>query len=158
MSTDAPALDPLAPADVAVPLILPSAVAPLPPRVEKPATVIEEVRVLHVINGEHYSGAERVQDLLARQLPQFGYEVGFACVKPARFPAARETKSAALVELPMRGRFDVRVVGQLVELVRGGDSKLLHAHTTRSAMVSCLAAPQTGVPLVYHVLSPAWPD
>ena len=37
-------------------------------------------RVLHVINGEHYSGAERVQDLLAMRLREFGYEVGFACV------------------------------------------------------------------------------
>ena len=50
-------------------------------------------RVLHVINGEHYSGAERVQDLLARQLPQFGYEIGFACVSPCGFPKSRETKT-----------------------------------------------------------------
>src|SRR5215470_17979229 len=57
---------------------------------------------LHLVNGEHYSGAERVQDLLARQLPQFGCEVGFACVKPRRFPEARETKTAPLVEMPMR--------------------------------------------------------
>ena len=33
-------------------------------------------RVLHLINGEHYSGAERVQDLLAIRLPEFGFEVG----------------------------------------------------------------------------------
>ncbi|MCA9164720.1 MAG: hypothetical protein KDA62_17135, partial [Planctomycetales bacterium] len=42
------------------------------------------VRVLHVINGEHYSGAERVQDLLAARLPEFGFDAGFACVKPDR--------------------------------------------------------------------------
>ncbi len=42
-------------------------------------------RVLHVINGEHYSGAERVQDLLATTLPEFGYDVAFACVKPGSF-------------------------------------------------------------------------
>ncbi len=29
--------------------------------------------VIHVINGEHYSGAERVQDLLAQRLPEFGF-------------------------------------------------------------------------------------
>ena len=46
----------------------------------------QPVLALHLVNGEHYSGAERVQDLLARQLPQFGCEVGFACVKPRRFP------------------------------------------------------------------------
>ena len=47
------------------------------------------MRVLHVINGEHYSGAERVQDLLALGLPEFGFEVGFACLKPGRFAAMR---------------------------------------------------------------------
>jgi len=29
------------------------------------STPIRKGRILHVINGEHYSGAERVQDLLA---------------------------------------------------------------------------------------------
>jgi len=58
----APAID--APHDVAAPL------------------ATETINALHLVNGEHYSGAERVQDLLARQLPRFGCEVGFACVKP----------------------------------------------------------------------------
>ena len=62
------------------------ALAPLKPPTVATSPAVETVRVLHLINGEHYSGAERVQDLLARELPQFGYEVGFACVKPFRFP------------------------------------------------------------------------
>src|SRR5262245_40109680 len=35
------------------------------------------IHALHLVNGEHYSGAERVQDLLAARLPQNGCEVGF---------------------------------------------------------------------------------
>ena len=64
------------------------------------------IRALHLVNGEHYSGAERVQDLLARQLPKLGCEVGFVCVKPRRFPQARESKSTPLFEMPMHGRFE----------------------------------------------------
>lgn len=120
--------------------------------------VVQTARVLHLINGEHYSGAERVQDLLAKQLPQFGYEVGFACVKPHRFPAARETTSAPLVELPMRGRFDLRVVKQLVRLIEREDYALVHAHTPRTALVGRLAAKRAGVPFIYHVHSPAGND
>ena len=30
-----------------------------------PTTAVETVKTLHLINGEHFSGAERVQDLLA---------------------------------------------------------------------------------------------
>lgn len=116
------------------------------------------VRVLHLVNGEHYSGAERVQDLLARRLPQFGFATGFACLKPVRFPVARETKTAPLAELPMRGRFDLRVVRPLVRLIREGDYQLLHAHTPRTALVGRLAAKRTGLPLVYHVHSPAGHD
>src|SRR5262245_46032897 len=113
---------------------------------------------LHLVNGEHYSGAERVQDLLAKQLPQFGCEVGFACVKPQRFPNARETKTAPLVEMPMRGRFDFRIVKQLADLCRNENYDLIHAHTPRTALVGRLAARRAGVPFVYHVHSPAGRD
>ena len=113
---------------------------------------------MHLVNGEHYSGAERVQDLLARQLPRFGCEVGFACVKPQRFPSARETKTAPLVEMPMRGRFDLRIVKQLEKLCRDEDYDLIHAHTPRTALVGRLAARRAGVPFMYHVHSPAGRD
>ena len=115
-------------------------------------------RVLHVINGEYYSGAERVQDLLAMELPRFGFEVGFACLKPDRFPKVRQAKRATMHELPMRGRFDLRCVRKLAHLIRQENYALLHAHTPRSAWVGSLAAEQAGVPLVYHVHSPTARD
>jgi glycosyltransferase involved in cell wall biosynthesis len=110
------------------------------------------------VNGEHYSGAERVQDLLARQLPRFGCEVGFACVKPKRFPNARETKTAPLVEMPMRGRFDFRIVKHLANLCRNENYDLIHAHTPHTALVGRMAAHRAGVPFVYHVHSSAGRD
>ena len=116
------------------------------------------IHALHLVNGEHYSGAERVQDLLARRLPQFGFDVGFACVKPRRFPAARESKDSPLVEMPMRGRFDLRVVNQLATLVDEDGYQLVHAHTPRTALVGSMAARRAGVPFIYHVHSPAGRD
>jgi glycosyltransferase involved in cell wall biosynthesis len=118
----------------------------------------QSIFALHLVNGEHYSGAERVQDLLARQLPQFGCEVGFACVKPRHFPNDRETKTAPLVELPMRGRFDFRIAKYLEKLCREEGYDLIHAHTPRTALVGRLAAHRAGVPFVYHVHSPAGRD
>ena len=110
------------------------------PTITVAPSTIGTARVLHVINGEHYSGAERVQDLLARQLPQFGYEIGFACVRPVLFPSSRETKSAPLVEMPMAGRFDLGVVKKLARLIRDNDYQLVHAHTPRTSLVGRLAA------------------
>jgi glycosyltransferase involved in cell wall biosynthesis len=118
----------------------------------------DQVRVLHVINGEHYSGAERVQDLLAGYLPACRYDIAFACVKPGRFPGARTFREARLYELPMRRRLDFQCGRKLAQLVRDERYALLHAHTPRSLMVAGQAARLAGVPFVYHVHSPAGRD
>lgn len=122
------------------------------------ATEPRSMRALHLVNGEHYSGAERVQDLLAKQLPHLDCEVGFVCVKPRRFPAARESKEAPLVEMPMRGRFDLRVVKRIAAMVSDAGYDLVHAHTPRTALVGRLAARRADVPFIYHVHSPAGRD
>jgi glycosyltransferase involved in cell wall biosynthesis len=115
-------------------------------------------RVLQVINGEHYSGAERVQDLLAQRLPEFGFSVDFACVKPGCFARRRECRQAAVWELPMRARMDMRPVWQLIRIARRINAVLLHAHTPRSLIVARLAAMISGLPVVYHVHSPTARD
>ncbi|HEY7688524.1 MAG TPA: glycosyltransferase, partial [Dongiaceae bacterium] len=79
-------------------------------------------------------------------------------VKPRRFPAARESKNAPLVEMPMRGRFDLRVVKRITALVRDEGYQLIHAHTPRTALVGSLAARRSDVPFVYHVHSPVGRD
>jgi glycosyltransferase involved in cell wall biosynthesis len=121
-------------------------------------TPFATIRALHLVNGEHYSGAERAQDLMAGQLPRFGCDVGFVCVKPRKFPTVRESKDTPLLEMPMRGRFDFRVVRRITNLVRDEGYQLIHAHTPRTALVGRLAARRAGVPLVYHVHSPAGRD
>ncbi|HEX5472512.1 MAG TPA: glycosyltransferase [Lacipirellulaceae bacterium] len=121
-------------------------------------TATQSIFALHLVNGEHYSGAERVQDLLARQLPTFGCDVGFVCVKPQLFPNARETKTAPLIEMPMRSRFDLRVVKRISEMVRSDGYDLIHSHTPRTALVGRLAAHKAEVPFIYHVHSPAGRD
>ncbi len=117
-----------------------------------------KARVLHVINGEHYSGAERVQDLLAQHLPQFGYDVSFACLKPDRFPSQRQCQDSTLYKLPMATRLDLRVVFKLCRIVQEGEFRLIHAHTPRSALIARLVAGLAGVPMVYHVHSPTSRD
>jgi len=115
-------------------------------------------RVLHVINGEHYSGAERVQDLLAERLPDCGFATAFACVKPDRFPQRRKSRWVPAFATPMKSKWDLRPVLHLVGLVREGRFDLMHAHTPRTALVAAIAATICRVPLVYHVHSPAGRD
>ena len=127
-----------------------------PYQVERVATAT--VRVLHVINGEHYAGAERVQDLLGLRLTEFGYETGFACIKPGQFPALRQAVRQPVYEVPMRGRWDLRPAWAIAKLVRREGYSLIHTHTARSAIVGRIAASLAGVPMVHHVHSPAAAD
>ncbi len=117
----------------------------------------ESRKVLHLINGEHFSGAERVQDLLATAMPQFGYEVGFACVKPGRFLQVRNS-DCELFETPMRNKLDVWCAGRVRKLFRERNFELIHAHTPRTLMIGALAANKLNCPLVYHVHSPVGRD
>lgn len=108
------------------------------------------VRVLHVINGEDYAGAERVQDQLALRLIDEGFAVGFACLKPRRFAASRRAVDAPLYEMPMRSKLDWPI-RRLARLLRDEGYALVHTHTPRTALVGALAARLAGLPLVHHV-------
>ena len=115
------------------------------------------LKVLHVINGEYYSGAERVQDLLASQLPAFGVDVTLACVKPRLFPEKRFS-DAPLVHVPMRNSFDILAANALCKLVKQEQFDMIHAHTPRTVLLASQASWRTGVPYVYHVHSPTSAD
>lgn len=114
----------------------------------------QTVRVLHVVNGEHYSGAERVQDLLALRLPECGYDVSFACLKPGMFATHREAQQSPLRETPSRGRWDIRPAWQIAQWLRDEGIALVHSHTPRSAMIAALAAKKARLPFIHHVHSP----
>ncbi len=109
------------------------------------------LRVLQLINGEHYAGAERVQDRLALCLPDEGIQVAFACLKPGSFEAMRQSVNTPLVEIPMRGRADIRAAWRVASLVRRRGIHVVHTHGARALMVGCMAAGLTGVPIAHHV-------
>jgi glycosyltransferase involved in cell wall biosynthesis len=115
-------------------------------------------RVLHLINGEHYAGAERVQDLLGQCLPQFDFEIGYACVKPDRFPGLRQARHVPLYELPMRSKFDIRPAWKVARILRRERYELIHTHTPRAAFIGQIASALTGLPMVHHVHSPTTQD
>lgn len=120
----------------------PTASLPAPPKT---------ARVLHVINGEDYAGAERVQDTLGLLLPDFGYDVGFACLKPGRFAHARQARRAPVYQVPMRNKFDRSPVRRLTQLVQDEGYEIVHTHTPRTALIGAAVARRTGRPLVHHI-------
>ncbi|GAB5405176.1 MAG: glycosyltransferase family 4 protein [Aureliella sp.] len=117
-----------------------------------------KANVLHLINGEHFSGAERVQQLLGKRLGGFGYASVFACLKPGKFRDKCQLRENQILEFPMQGKLDISVATQIAHAVTEQDVTLLHAHTPRSALVAAMVARRTGLPWLYHVHSPTSRD
>ncbi len=116
------------------------------------------MKVLHLINGDLYSGAERVEDLLALNLPAFGYHADVATLKRGCFAQCRQASGANLFEVTMRSRIDFHAAWKIARLLRAGQFQLLHTHTPRSAMIGGIAARLAQCPMVHHVHSPTSRD
>jgi glycosyltransferase involved in cell wall biosynthesis len=114
--------------------------------------------ILHVINGEHYAGAERVQHLLSQRLPDFGYDVAFGCVKPGLFSQRHRDDGVRLYDVPMRSRLDVACALRIAALVRRHGFRLIHTHTPRAALVGRLAAARARIPMIHQSHSPCAMD
>ncbi|MCC9609356.1 glycosyltransferase [Blastopirellula sp. JC732] len=130
----------------------------VPPTLPAQKAEVGLKKVLHLINGEHYSGAERVQDLLGLRLPEFGYHADFACVKPGKFATSRRATECQVFELAMRHRFDLWRSRDVVGLVQEHGYQIIHAHTPRTALLAMLAARSCDAQFVYHVHSPTSRD
>lgn len=110
--------------------------------------------VLHIINGEFYAGAERVQDLLGIQLPNTGYNVEFVTLKKGDF-AQHRVSSNLIHAFEMRSQLDLRAVKSIAALVRERNIDVIHTHTVRSALIGMFTSYLSGIPMVHHVHSPA---
>lgn len=119
---------------------------------------LAHVKVLHIINGEHFSGAERVQQGLGKRLNEFGFQADFVCLKTGKFVEACELPPNRVFEFPMSSRRDFSVVPRLTQFILDGNYQILHAHTPRSAMIAAMIAKRTASPWTYHVHSPTSRD
>lgn len=115
---------------------------------------MQKKNILHLINGEFFSGAERVQDLLACNLPALGYEIYFACLKPKLFIENCQSRKDRIFNFPMNSRFDFFQSLKIARFARKYNCRLIHTHTPRAALIGSLTSIITGLPLVHHVHSP----
>lgn len=114
-------------------------------------------KVLHIINGEFFAGAERVQDLLAINLPSFDYECEFICLKDGIFDERRSSK-VPLKTFAMKSKYDFSVVKHIVDYAQDKNFTLVHTHTARNALIGRKVSKALNLPLVHHVHSPTSRD
>ncbi|MFB6271908.1 MAG: glycosyltransferase [Salinibacter sp.] len=119
-------------------------------------TNAKTTNVLHLVNGEHRSGAERIQESLLQGLDRRRFTpYGLALMEGEFVRRAREVQLPMDV-LPMRHRLDASIVPKLVRRMRELEIDLVHTHTVRTNLVGRLAARWDGRPVITHVHSPTW--
>jgi glycosyltransferase involved in cell wall biosynthesis len=111
------------------------------------------LRVVHVINGEHFGGIERAVALLATACGRVSPSV--VCLMGDDEARVRAAMRGCPVEVVrMRHRADVTAAVRLARVARASGCDLLHAHTLRAALVAAAAARLARVPVVATLHSP----
>lgn len=106
-------------------------------------------KVLHIINGEYYAGAEKVQDILAIFLPDYGWDVEFFLIKKGVFRNHMISKSVVYTGF-MRSRFDFSILLNIFRVIKKNQLNIVHSHTIRSLIFGAAARFFCGVELVHH--------
>jgi glycosyltransferase involved in cell wall biosynthesis len=111
--------------------------------------------VLHILNGEVFSGVEQVVVTLCRHLDLERYRPHVVTLFDG-FTAQRAKELGFSVDIvPMKSRWDLRPVQRIRSICKQANVKILHVHTIRSHLVGALAAQKLQIPVVVHIHSPA---
>jgi hypothetical protein len=88
---------------------------------------MSRIRVLQLVNGEHYAGAERVQEMLLRYLDPHLFEPSCVALINGAFVRKAQALGLPVTLLPMKHRADVRVIRELAHFLRANHIDLVHA-------------------------------
>ncbi len=113
------------------------------------------IRVLHLLNGEHFSGVESVVVGLVRKHDPTSVTPFIVCLIDGALRQQARDLCLPVRVLPMRGRLDLVPAWSLASYVRRNGIDLIHAHTLRANLVGSLAARLAGVPILVSIHSPA---
>lgn len=113
------------------------------------------VDVLHLVNGEQYSGLERVVDHLSDQAAEFGYRLHLVMLKPGLMAERMQSRAATVHSVAMRSRFDFGVIPRILHIARDTSSVLVHSHTVRGALIALPVSSFAHLPWLHQVHSPA---
>ncbi|OGA03352.1 MAG: hypothetical protein A3I00_07835 [Betaproteobacteria bacterium RIFCSPLOWO2_02_FULL_64_12] len=112
-------------------------------------------RVLLAITKSELGGAQRYVAQLVRLLPRHGFEPVVACggngwlVDRARAAGAQVIQVRGLSGArTFQGLSELRTLGELGRIIRGGDYDVVHGNSTRAGFLARLAAHRARVPVV----------
>ena len=99
---------------------------------------METIKVLHIVGGGEFGGAERSILDLIRFLPQ-PYQPMAACFYEGRFQETLQNAGIPCLVVPNQGRYDWRLTGSLREIIRSNAIDIVHTHGVRANFFGRLA-------------------
>lgn len=102
------------------------------------------LKVLHIIGGGEFGGAEKHILNLAGAVDPRAVEITVCCLFSAPFVEVAARAGINALSVPMRSKADFGVVGKLAALIQGGQYDIVHTHGVRANLLGRLAARRAG--------------
>ena len=112
-------------------------------------------KILHIVNGEFFAGAEKVQHIIGTYFSDKNYDILFATLFDGEFEKVCQGNRYKIKHFHMRSKFDLLVGIKIGKLVQKEKYQIIHVHTVRSSIIGLIASLVSGVPIIEHVHSPA---
>ncbi len=102
------------------------------------------LKVLHIIGGGEFGGAEKHILNLAGALDRQAVELTVCCLFSGPFVEIAAAAGISALAVPMRNKIDFAVIRKLSALIRSGGFDLVHTHGVRANLLGRLAARRAG--------------
>lgn len=102
------------------------------------------LKVLHIIGGGEFGGAEKHILNLAGAVDPQAAELTVCCLFSAPFVEYAARAGINALAVPMRGKADLGLVRKLSVLIKDGEFDIVHTHGVRANLLGRLAARQAG--------------
>jgi glycosyltransferase involved in cell wall biosynthesis len=113
---------------------------------------MNNIHILHLIDGLTFGGAETLLRDLAAGLEKRGYRITVGYSTPGPFVQELENKGLVLKRIPRIGLVDPFFMLRMVRLMRSDPPQIVHTHLFKSDFHGRLAARLAGVPVVVSTL------
>lgn len=105
----------------------------------------QKIRVLHVIGGGEFGGAEQHLLTLLKNINRQEFDVEAACLFAAPLAGLLNQANIKHRVFPMASKKDFKVISRLAEYIKEREFDILHTHGVRANLIGRLAARKAGV-------------
>ncbi|MCL4441909.1 MAG: glycosyltransferase, partial [Firmicutes bacterium] len=106
------------------------------------------MKVLHVIGGGEFGGAEQHLLTLIKHMDKSDFELHIACLFAEPLASLARSEGLRVHVLPMKSKLDLKPIGSIASLIKREGFHIVHTHGVRANLIGRLAAKIAGTGLV----------